>query len=79
MVSPSGLVTILGGKWTTYRRMGEDVVDRLEKVKGWTVTESVTRKLPVHGASVKLDDSDPLYFYGSDASAVKNLAGGGKY
>lgn len=78
MVSASGLVTILGGKWTTYRKMGEDVVDRLEKVKGWPATESVTRKLPVHGASVKLDENDPLYFYGADAQAVKNLDGGGK-
>ncbi len=78
MVTPSGMVTILGGKWTTYRKMGEDVVDRLEKVKGWSETESVTRNLPVHGASVKLDDSDPLYFYGADAATVKGLHNGGK-
>ncbi|MGX5820309.1 glycerol-3-phosphate dehydrogenase/oxidase [Chitinophaga lutea] len=78
MVSASGLVTILGGKWTTYRRMGEDVVDRLEKVKGWNITESVTRHLPVHGASVKLAESDPLYFYGSDAAAIRSMPGGGE-
>jgi glycerol-3-phosphate dehydrogenase len=31
-VTPSKLVTITGGKWTTYRRMAEDTVDRLLKV-----------------------------------------------
>jgi glycerol-3-phosphate dehydrogenase len=31
-VSPSGLVTITGGKWTTYRKMAEDCVDLLCKV-----------------------------------------------
>lgn len=75
MVSATGLVTILGGKWTTYRKMGEDVVDRLEKVKQWAPTQSVTRNLPVHGSEQKLDEKDPLYYYGSDAQAVKNLPG----
>ena len=75
MVSATGLVTILGGKWTTYRKMGEDVVDRLEKVKQWQPTQSVTRNLPVHGSEVKLDENDPLYFYGSDAAAIKSLPG----
>ncbi|RPE09675.1 glycerol-3-phosphate dehydrogenase/oxidase [Chitinophaga lutea] len=77
MVSASGLVTILGGKWTTYRKMGEDVVDRLEKVKIWPHRPSVTRHLAIHGSAQKLSEADPLYFYGADAAAVKNLPGGG--
>lgn len=76
MVSASGLVTILGGKWTTYRKMGEDVVDRLEKVKQWKHAESVTRHLAIHGSAQKLDESDPLYYYGADAAAVKGLPNG---
>lgn len=76
MVSPSGLVTILGGKWTTYRKMGEDVVDKLEQIKQWPHKTSVTRDLPIHGSAVKIDqDEDPLYYYGSDADAVKQLGG----
>lgn len=73
MVSPSGLVTILGGKWTTYRKMGEDVVDKLEQVKQWPHKPSVTRELPVHGSAVKIGQDDPLYYYGSDAAAVRAL------
>ncbi|WP_119078732.1 glycerol-3-phosphate dehydrogenase/oxidase [Chitinophaga alhagiae] len=76
MVSASGLVTILGGKWTTYRKMGEDVVDRLEKVKQWQHVASATRELPIHGSAQKLGEEDPLYYYGADAAAVKNLPGG---
>lgn len=34
-VSNSGLVTIAGGKWTTFRKMGEDAVDRAEQVAGF--------------------------------------------
>lgn len=78
MVSASGLVTILGGKWTTYRRMGEDVVDRLEKVKRWKPTSSATRNLAIHGSGEKLDEQDPLYYYGADAASVRNLANGGE-
>lgn len=77
MVSASGLVTILGGKWTTYRKMGEDVVDRLEKVKQWPHVASATRQLPIHGSAQKLGEEDPLYYYGADAAAVKSLPGGG--
>lgn len=73
MVSPSGLVTILGGKWTTYRKMGEDVVDKLEQVRHWPHKTSVTRDLPIHGSAVKIDQEDPLYYYGADADAVKKL------
>lgn len=75
MVSASGLVTILGGKWTTYRRMGEDVVDKLEQVKRWSHKASVTRDLPIHGSAVKIDQEDPLYYYGSDAESVRQLGG----
>ncbi|HVF47011.1 MAG TPA: glycerol-3-phosphate dehydrogenase/oxidase [Pyrinomonadaceae bacterium] len=32
VVDPSGLVTITGGKWTTYRRMAEDAVDKAAEI-----------------------------------------------
>ena len=32
LVSPSGLITVTGGKWTTYRRMGQDTIDRAAQV-----------------------------------------------
>jgi glycerol-3-phosphate dehydrogenase len=50
LVSDSGLITITGGKWTTYRRMGEDVVDRAQEVAGLKERECVTESLRLHGA-----------------------------
>ncbi len=47
--SPNGLVTIVGGKLTTYRRMAQDTVDTLE-LHGLNVRASVTDHLPLAGA-----------------------------
>lgn len=49
-VSASGLVTITGGKWTTYRKMGEDVIDRAAEIAGLETRASVTRNLSLHEA-----------------------------
>src|SRR5579864_3362294 len=49
-VAPSGLVTVTGGKWTTYRRMGEDAVDAGAAVAGLPDHPSVTATLRLHGA-----------------------------
>ncbi|RYY54910.1 MAG: glycerol-3-phosphate dehydrogenase/oxidase [Chitinophagaceae bacterium] len=65
-----GMFTMLGGKWTTYRRMAEDMVDRVEKEAGWTITKSVTRDLPIHGDAVPEDGL--LYFYGADLGPLMN-------
>jgi len=47
-VEPSGLLTIAGGKWTTYRRMAEDCVDRAAGIAGLPHRSCVTRDLPIH-------------------------------
>jgi len=73
MVSPSGLFTMLGGKWTTYRKMGEDMVNKIEANLGWKKTSSGTKNLAIHGFTAQVNPKDPLYFYGSDAAFVKNL------
>lgn len=73
LVSPSGLVTITGGKWTTYRRMAEDVIDHAEMVGGMEVRRCVTHDLPVHGSSAVLPAEDPLAMYGSDAAPIRAL------
>lgn len=51
VVSDSGLVTITGGKWTTYRKMGEDVVNTAASVSGLKKCVSRTHDLPLRGAS----------------------------
>lgn len=76
MVTPSKLFTILGGKWTTFRKMGEDMVDRVEKELQWPHQKTATRHLAIHGAAANVNLNDPLYFYGSDTPKVKALMNG---
>ena len=45
IISPSKMFTMLGGKWTTYRKMGEDMVDKIETEFKWPATASITSKL----------------------------------
>ena len=47
MISESGLVTVTGGKWTTYRKMGEDTIDQAEMVAGVEVKPSETKELAI--------------------------------
>ena len=72
-VSPSGLVTITGGKWTTYRRMAEDAVDQAVLVAGLPESDCRTRKLRIHGWLKNMDSADPLADYGSDAVHIRRL------
>jgi len=74
LVSESGLVTITGGKWTTYRRMAQDVVDQATLVAGLVPRPCATETLRIHGWLKQIDPEDPLHVYGSDAPAVRGLA-----
>jgi len=49
-ISESKLITIVGGKWTTYRKMGEDVIDRAAALCGLKHVSSRTADLRLHGA-----------------------------
>jgi glycerol-3-phosphate dehydrogenase len=81
MVSQSGLVTIVGGKWTTYRKMGEDAVDRAEQVAGLGARPSPTAELRLHGAPAPEQVPEgqlgqrgsPLQLYGTEAPKVQAL------
>lgn len=68
-ISASGLVTIAGGKWTTFRKMGEDVVNAAAEVGSLEKRESRTWNLHLHGWS-----EESLDVYGSDKTAVDALA-----
>lgn len=72
VVSPAGLVTITGGKWTTYRRMAEDTVNRAESVGGLTHRPCITADLAIHGAADPETRGD-LSVYGTDAQALREL------
>jgi glycerol-3-phosphate dehydrogenase len=49
VVSPTGMITVTGGKWTTYRNMAEETIDRAEQVAGLEHRLCKTASLPVKG------------------------------
>lgn len=73
LISKSGLVTITGGKWTTYRKMAEETIDHAELVAGLDERPCKTKDLPIHGWIEGCDLTDPLCFYGSDAAHIREL------
>ena len=72
-ISDSGLVTIAGGKWTTYRKMAEDTIDQALLLGGLTERPSVTRHLHIHGFHLHAERFGALAAYGSDAPAIQDL------
>ena len=72
-VSQSGLVTITGGKWTTYRKMAEDAVNQASLIAGLPEFDCRTRSLRIHGWLKNLDAQDPLRAYGSDAVFIRRI------
>lgn len=77
-VSPSGLVTVTGGKWTTYRRMGQDTIDRACSVAKLPAAPSRTLELKIHGWT-KFADNDASEWervYGSDLPQLRALSAG---
>jgi len=73
IVSLSGLVTITGGKWTTYRKMAEDTIDKAILIAGLEDKSCVTQNMPIHGYVKKTDYSDHMYIYGSDRVKLMKL------
>lgn len=73
LISSSGLLTIAGGKWTTYRRMAEDAVDHALVLAHLTERPCVTRDLQIHGFHRHAAQFGELAVYGSDAVALDEL------
>lgn len=76
--SHSGLLTITGGKWTTYRKMGEDAIDYLIHQGALPPSPSVTATLKLHGGTLT-PIAAPLDVYGSDAEQVQQLPGADQF
>ena len=76
LVSPAGLVTVTGGKWTTYRRMGQDTIDRATQVAALPKSPSKTLELKLHGWTPEPTTADSAWecVYGSDLPAVQALS-----
>lgn len=72
IVSASGLVTLTGGKWTTYRKMGEDTVDYFTQITGQTLNPSKSLNQKIHGFTTEIP-SGHWGIYGSDAAKIQQL------
>jgi glycerol-3-phosphate dehydrogenase len=72
-VDPTGLLTVAGGKWTTYRKMAEDAVDQAALLAGLEERECVTKHLRVHGYHGHAKKFGALSVHGSDATAIEDL------
>ncbi len=78
LVGRSGLVTVTGGKWTTYRAMAEDVLDRC-MAAGLLAQRpgNVTTRLPLLGAAPGRPLGEPPgeHLYGSEVAVLRGLPG----
>jgi glycerol-3-phosphate dehydrogenase len=72
-ISDSGLVTISGGKWTTYRKMAEDTIDQAATLAELPDRPSGTKHLHLHGWHDTPEQFDDLAQYGSDAPHLREL------
>lgn len=82
LVSKSGLVTVTGGKWTTYRAMAEDVLGKcfaanLLATRAGRVTAHL-RLVGAQDSGVKISDPPGIHLYGSESAAVQGLPGAGR-
>lgn len=68
-----GMVTITGGKWTTYRAMAEECVDTAAELAGLPSRPCPTRGLRLHGFQEQSDEFGDLAVYGSDAAVIQKL------
>jgi len=72
-VSTSGLISVLGGKWTTYRKIAEDTVDTLQAVGGLPERQCNTKTLPIFGYEPHSDWDDPMHYYGTESKKIKAI------
>ena len=73
IVSQSGLITITGGKWTTYRKMAMDVIDSAIALGKLPAAACVTRTTKIHGYTMhSLNGAHAVY--GADAEGIHTLA-----
>lgn len=72
-IDGSGLITICGGKWTTYRHMAEDCVDQAATLAQLPERPCVTRNLRIHGYTESTKGPGSLAVYGSDAARIQGL------
>ena len=73
VISHSGLMTVAGGKWTTYRKMAEDAIDQIQILAELNSKPCVTENLRIHGFHHHANEFGNLAWYGADANNVRTL------
>jgi glycerol-3-phosphate dehydrogenase len=73
LVSQSRLITLTGGKWTTYRQMAEDVIDQAQELAKLPRYLCPTKAMAIHGADAQIQSQSHLKLYGSDAVSIETL------
>jgi glycerol-3-phosphate dehydrogenase len=72
LTSPSGMITITGGKWTTYRKMAEETVDLALKNIGFKPIKTATRTIPLHGS--REPSGSDFSVYGTDEEQIRLIS-----
>jgi len=81
LVSRSGLVTVTGGKWTTYRAMAEDVLEKcfearlVERRPSGVTADLLLVGAPSHGPATSIGDAPGPHLYGTEAAELLSLPG----
>ncbi|MEO8720244.1 MAG: glycerol-3-phosphate dehydrogenase/oxidase [Ginsengibacter sp.] len=73
IVSKSGLVSVIGGKWTTYRKMAEDTLSKIFEKKMLPSEKCITEHLKIHGYTAATDSEDRFSIYGADKTEIEAL------
>ena len=74
LISNAGLLTIAGGKWTTYRKMAQDAVEQAQTMAGLEERPCTTEHLQIHGWTRQSIPEPNLRVYGADAPTIQELA-----
>ncbi len=84
LASRSGLVTVTGGKWTTYRAMAEDVLQKCfdtgaaASQGSWHYRSAAAGRIPCRPVQHSINDAPGIHLYGAEAAAVAALPGSAK-
>ena len=74
-ISPSGLISVLGGKWTTYRKIAEDALNSAISINKLKKKKCKTERTKLFGFKRNVSWSDPMHVYGSMKKKVESLGG----
>ena len=73
IISKSGLVSVIGGKWTTYRKMAEDALRKIMDAGLLPLKIGSTENLNIHGFAPADENEKRLSIYGSDKREIEKL------